>query len=123
MKPGWGIGMIVAVLVSVAVYLFGEVNFSGLVSMILLLCGLWSVVAAFVIVEEKDRSYYAGWGVVLAVLSAFDFIPLTYTVALVLLAVVAMIIFYYYAGKTPKMVEAAIAPTPAGGNTPAATNT
>jgi hypothetical protein len=121
MKPGWGVGIIVAILVSVAVYLFGIVNFSGMISMILLLCGLWTLLASFVIVEIKDRSYYMGWGVVIAALSLFDFIPFNYTIALVLMAVVVLILINVYLGRTPKMYNAATAPTPGGGGTPAAT--
>ena len=121
MKPGWGVGTIVAVLLSVAVYLLGIVNFTGMISMVLLLCGLWTVVTALTLVEVKDRSYYLGWGVVIAALSLFNFIPLNYTIALILLAIVALIIINVYIGKTPKMYEAATNPTPAGGGTPAAT--
>ncbi len=121
MKPGWGIGTIVAVLISVAVGLLGLVNFTGAISMILLLCGLWTVVVAFAFVEVKDRSYYLGWGVVIAALSLFDFISLNYTIALILLAIVALIIINVYIGKAPKVYEAATNPTPAGGGTPAAT--
>jgi hypothetical protein len=119
-KPGWGIGTIVAILVSVAVWLLNIVNFSGMISLILLLCGLWTVVAAFVLVETRDRTYYSAWGVVIAALSLFNFIPLNYTIALILLAIVALIIINVYVGKAPKIFEAATTPTPTGGGTPAA---
>jgi hypothetical protein len=122
LKPGWGVGIIVAILIPVAVYLLSIVNFSGMVSMLLLLVGLWTIISAFAIVERKDRSYYSGWGVVIAVLSLFYFLPsLNYTIALVILAIVALIIINVYIGKAPKMYEAAtIQPAPAG-ETPAAT--
>jgi hypothetical protein len=116
----WGVGAIVAVLLSVAVALFGIVNFSGMISMMLLLLGLWTLVAAFVIVDIKDRSYYMGWGVVIAALSLFDFIPFNYTIALILMAVVVLILINVYLGKTPRMYNAATTPAPAGGGTPAA---
>jgi hypothetical protein len=121
MRPWWGVGVIVAILLSVAVYLLGIVDFSRMVSLILLLSGLWTLVAGFTIVERKDRSYYSGWGIVIAALSLFDYIQLTYTIALILLAIVALIIINVYIGKTPKIFEAATNPTPAGGGTPAAT--
>ena len=121
MKPGWGVGIIVAILVSAAVYLFGIINLPGLFSMILLLCGLWTVLTSLVIVETKDRNYYLGWGVVIAVLSLFDFIPFNYTIALVFMAVVVLILVNVYLGKTPKMYNAATTPPPGGGGTPAAT--
>ena len=121
MKPGWGVGTIVAVLLSVAVWLLGVINLAGMVSMVLLLCGLWTLVAAFTIVEVKDRSYYMGWGVVIAALSLFDFIPFNYTIALVLMAIVVLILVNVYLGKAPKMYNAASTPPPGGGGTPAAT--
>lgn len=121
MKQGWGVGIIVAILLSVAVWLVGVVNFAGMISMILLLSGLWTLVAAFVIFDIKDRSYYMGWGVVIAALSLFDFIPFNYTIALVLAAIVVLILVNVYLGRTPKMFKAATTPTPAGGGTPAAT--
>ena len=107
MKAGWGIGIVIAIILSVVVYLLGFVDLRGLVSLILLLSGLWTVVTAFVIVERKDRSYYSGWGIVIAALSLFDFIPLNYTIALVLLAIIALIIINLYVGKAPKMFTAA----------------
>jgi hypothetical protein len=121
LKPGWGVGIIVAILLSVAVGLFGIVNLAGMVSLLLLLCGLWTLVAAFTIVELKDRSYYMGWGIVVAALSLFDFIPFNYTIALILMAIVVLIIINVYLGRAPKMYEAATAPPPSGGGTPAAT--
>ena len=120
MKIGGGIGAVVAVLLSVAVWLLGIVNFNGMISLALLLCGLWTIVAAFAIVESRDRTYFLAWGVVIAALSLFDFIPLNYTIALILLAIVALIIINVYIGKAPKMYEAATTPTPSSGGTPAA---
>jgi hypothetical protein len=120
LKPGWGIGTVIAILLSFVVYLLYIVDIRGLVSLILLLSGLWTLVSAFVIVERKDRSYYSGWGIVVAALSLFNFIPINYTIALVLLAVVALIIINVYIGKAPKMFTAATkSPAPAG-DTPAA---
>ena len=101
-KPGWGVGTIVAILLSVSVYFIGFVSLQGMVSLILLLCGLWTVVVAFVVVERKDRSYYSGWGVVIAALSLSYFIQLQYALAVILLAIIALIIINIYIGKTPK---------------------
>lgn len=116
MKPSWGVGALVAVLVSVAVYLFGILDIEHSVSLILLLVGLWTLVAAFVIEDQKDRSYYSGWGVVIAFLSLFAFIPLNYTFGLIILAVVALIVLTVYVGRTPKVIaEATTSPPPAGG--------
>lgn len=65
MRLGWGAGVAIAVLLSVAVFLFGFVDLTHMVSLILLIVGLWTIGGAFFVVERKDRNYYAGWGVVL----------------------------------------------------------
>ena len=108
-------------LVSVAVWLFGVLDLAGMVSMLLLLSGLWTVVSALTIVEKSDRNYYLGWGAVIAILSLFNSIPFRYAIALVLTAIVILIIINVYFGRTPKMYEAATTQAPAGGGTPAAT--
>ncbi len=123
MKPSWGVGTIVAILLSVAAFLLQLVDLRGMISLILLLCGLWTLVAAFTLVDRKDRSYYSGWGVVIAALSLFDVIPFDYTIALVLLAIVALIIINVYIGKTPKIFTAATSPPSPAGETPAAKGT
>ena len=120
MKPGWGVGMVVAVLVSVAVGLLGSLSTQATISLLLLLTGAWTVVAAFLVVDRKDRSYYSAWGVVIAALSLAYLIPIQYELALILLAIVALIIINVYIGKAPKMYEAATSPSPPAGPTPAA---
>ncbi|MDG7006814.1 MAG: hypothetical protein JRN06_01065 [Nitrososphaerota archaeon] len=120
MKPGWGIGMIVAVLVSVAMGLIGSLPPQATISLLLLLAGLWTILAALFVVDRKDRSYYSAWGVVIAALSLAYLIPLQYQLALILLAIVALIIINIYIGRTPKLYEAATSPSPPAGPTPAA---
>lgn len=120
MKLSWGVGVLVAVLLSLALGLLGILNIRGMVSSILLLSGLWTLVAAFVVVEQKDKSYYSVWGVIIAALSLSYFIELRFTLAILLLAIVAMIVVRVYMGRAPKIYEAATNPTPAGGGKPAA---
>ena len=119
-RLGWGVGIIVAILLSAAAYSFGlHANYT--ISLGLLLVGLWTIVCALFLVDQKDRWYYSGWGVVLAFLSLFAFLPAGYTIGLVLIAIVALILLYVYVGGSSKMITAArTAPAPAGG-TPAAT--
>ena len=112
--------MIIAVLLSVAVGLLGSFSLQATVSLLLLLAGLWTIVAAFIVVDRKDRSYYSAWGVVIAALSLAYLIPIQYELALVLLAIVALIVINVYIGKTPKLYEAATNPSPPAGDTPAA---
>ena len=113
--------MIVAVLLSAAAYLFGLVKSpSYTVSLALLLIGLWTIACALTIVERKDRNYYGGWGVVIAVLSLFAFLPLQYAIGLLLFALVALILLYAYTGRTDKIITAARTPPAPTGGTPAA---
>lgn len=121
LRLGWGIGIIVAVLLSAAVYSFGLVNLEHTISLGLLLVGLWTIVCAFFLVERKDMWYYSGWGVVFAFLSLFAYLPTGYTIGLVLIAIVALILLYIYVGGTGKMINAARAPPAPAGGTPAAT--
>lgn len=119
---GMGMGMIVVVLLSAAAYLFGLVtSLSYTVALALLLVGLWTIACALTIVERKDRNYYGGWGVVIAVLSSFAFLRFQYAIGLLLVALVALILLYAYTGKTGKMITAARTPPAPAGGTPAAT--
>lgn len=120
MKLSWGVGVTVAILLSFALGLLGILNIRGTVSSILLLSGLWTVAAAFVVIEQKDRIYYSAWGIIIAALSLSYYIELRYSLAIILLAIVAMIVVRVYMGRTPKLYEAATNPTPAGGGKPAA---
>jgi hypothetical protein len=121
MKPSWGIGVVVAILLSVALGLLGVVHLRGTVSLILLLTGAWTFLSAFVIVDKEDRTFYAGWGVVIAGLSLTYVISLADALALILIAIVLLIIVTVYFGKSPKDFTAATHPQPAAGETPAAT--
>ena len=118
-RLGWGVGIIVAILLSAAAFSFGlHINYT--ISLGLLLVGLWTIVCALLLVDRKDRWYYAGWGVVLAFLSLFAFLPAGYTVGLVLIAIVVLILLYVYVGQSEKMITAARAPPAPAGGTPAA---
>jgi hypothetical protein len=119
-RVSWGIGIIVAILLSAAVYSFGLVDPYYAISLVLLLVGLWTIACAFFLVDRKDQWYYSGWGVVLAFLSSFAYLQ-KYTIGLVLIAIVALILLYVYVGGTSKMITAASAPSSPAGGTPAAT--
>ncbi len=122
-RLGWGAGVIIAVLLSAAAFLFNLVNISTTISLAFLLVGLWTITSAFFVVERKDRTFYAGWGVVLAVLSLFEFLGPAYTIGLLLVAVVALILLYAYTGRAGKELTAATHPPTSAGGTPAASQT
>jgi hypothetical protein len=120
-KISWGVGEIVAILLSLISYLFNLTNPEYTLSLFLLLSGLWTLTAGLVIVDKKDRTYYSSWGVVVAVLSAFAFLPLNYAFGLVLVAVVALILLTAFNFRSGKMYTAATASSPSTtGETPAA---
>jgi nicotinamide riboside transporter PnuC len=123
MKPSWGVGVVVAILISIAVGLLGEEGIQWTLSVILLLVGVWTIVSAFAFVEAKDKNYYAGWGIIISGLSLTYIIPLQDAIALILLAMVVLILVTLYSGRRPKAIMAATnRPAPAG-ETPAATAT
>ena len=113
MKPSYGLGILVVVLLTAAVALLGVLSLQGTVSMGLLLAGAWTFAAAFVLVAEGDRSYYAGWGIIIAGLSLSYFVPIQDALALILIAIVGLIVATAYLARTPR------AGVHAGGTAPA----
>lgn len=91
MKPSLGIGIILATLVSLVVFLFGFANYAWLGALLLLLNGLWIAAYGVIQAERRDRLYYAGWGLIMAGLASFVVLPLTYTVGVVIILVIAVI--------------------------------
>jgi hypothetical protein len=124
MKVGFEIGAIIGVLLSIVAYLVELVDLKGTLALMFLLVGLWTLVSAFTIIDPKDRYYYTSWGVVIAFLALFDFIPFNYVVALIIVAVVAIIVINIYIGRAPnpKVLTAATTPPPSAGESPAAKN-
>lgn len=102
MKLSYGMGVLVIVLLTVAVALLGLLGLQGAVSMGLLLGGLWTIAAAFVLETGRDRSYYAGWGIIIAGLSLSYFIPVQDALAVILLAIVGLILVTAYFARGPK---------------------
>jgi hypothetical protein len=88
LNVGLGIGAIVAVLLPIALLLFGVLTLVQTVSGILLLNGLWLFVFGAALGPKDARLYNAAWGAVIALLSTFAFLPLRYTAGLVVLAVI-----------------------------------
>lgn len=121
MKVSWGVGEIVAILLSLIYYLFLLPEPKYALSLFLLLSGLWTLVAGLVLVERKDRTYYSSWGVVVAVLSSFAFLQPNYALGLVLVAIVALILLTAFNYRSGKMYTAATQSSPStAGDSPAA---
>lgn len=127
MKPSYWIGVGVAVLISLAVYFF---DFFGtfttlqaveqMFSTIFLLVGIWTLVAAFAIVDVKDRTFFALWGVILSCVSLFAYVPANYAIGILLVALVVLILLVYFSGRSQKEFTTATAPPRSAADTPAA---
>jgi uncharacterized membrane protein HdeD (DUF308 family) len=127
MRVGYGVGVLLAVLVSLAAYLFG---FMGpvftldaaelTISTAFLLAGLWTIVAALVVVESGGRLYYASWGIILACLSLIAYVPVAIALGILVVAIIALILVVVYFGGTQRSFTAATSPAPPAGETPAA---
>lgn len=121
MKVSWGVGVVVAVLLSLAAYLFGFTNPSLTLSLFLLLSGLWTLIVGLFLVDRRERTFYSAWGVVVAILSLFAYLPIQYTIGLILVAVVALILITAYSGRSGKMYAATSQSAPSStGESPAA---
>ena len=91
MRGSYGYGLIVAILLAIVLYLFSLISFEGTISALFLFVGLWTII--FGVTATGEKTYYVGWGAVIAVLSAFIEIGWTYTIALVLIVVIVFTIF------------------------------
>ena len=92
MRIQLGIGLIIAVLLPLALWLFDVLKPYGAVSAILLLAGLWILVFGVSFGAKNDRVYNVAMGLIIAILSAFYFISARYTLGLVVVAVIAMVL-------------------------------
>lgn len=81
-----------AVLLPVALTFLDILSDIQSLSLLLLLVGLWSAVFGLALSERKDRLYYSGWGIVVALASTFYVLPLSYTAGLIILAVVGIVV-------------------------------
>jgi hypothetical protein len=113
-------GEVVVILLSFVSYLFGLTNGTYTLSLFFLLSGLWTLVTGLFFAEKKDRTYYSSWGVIVAVLAAFAFLPANYALGLVLIAVIALIILTAYTYRTGVYTAASQRSASQAGETPAA---
>ena len=114
-SAGWGIGVIIAVLISLALILFGVVSTINGIAVLFALNGIWFVVFGLAFTRARDRLYFIGWGLVVAVLSTFAFLKWEYALGLevvVILLVVVLSIFWKPPPSFPSQPTQA-APQPA----------
>lgn len=101
MKLALGAGLLIFVLFPVVLFLFGVLGGLQAIAAILLLCGLWTVVFGVAFARSRDRFYDVGFGVIVALLSTFDVLPLQYVLGLVLLSVIALVVTSAAMGRKP----------------------
>ena len=92
MKVGLGIGMLVCILVPVALLLFGIVDVAQAAALLLLLAGLWTVIFGALLARSKDRLYDIGFGIIVATLASFIYLPLQYAGGLVVVAIIVIVV-------------------------------
>lgn len=123
MKVSWSTGGAVAVLISVAFYLLNLPIASTLeatVALMLILVGAWTIVASIALVDRKDRTYYAAWGLVISLLSLFAYVKPAYAIAILLIAIVLLIVGMAITGRNRGAVTVSSGPPVASGGAPAA---
>ena len=106
-RVGLGAGLIATVLLPLAFLLLGVLNLGETLPAILLLSGLWALVFGLLMENKRERLYYSGFGVVVALLSTYHFIHLRYTVGLVIVALVvlALIQALFRPGAPPRQAK------------------
>jgi hypothetical protein len=92
LKVGLGIGLIVCLLAPLAALLFGVLTVFEAVAAILLLGGLWTVIFGLLFGNRRERLYHVGFGIIVAVLSTFVFLPIQYTAGLVIVSIIALVL-------------------------------
>lgn len=89
-RVGLGYGLIVALLVPIALLLFGILGLRYAIAGILLLSGLWTLV--FGLTMKRDGLYYSGFGAIVALLCTFLFTSFAYAAGLIVVAVVVLVL-------------------------------
>jgi hypothetical protein len=87
-----GIGLVIAVLLPLALLLFGALTPYGAIAAVLLLAGLWILVFGVTFGAKVDRIYNVAMGLIIAILCTFYFIPARFTLGLVVVAAIAMVV-------------------------------
>ena len=94
MKFGYIYGLIIAALSPFVLFLLALVNIYQTLALMLFLVGAWTTVFGSVIANSNDRLYYIVWGLVAVSLSTFIVLPISYSVALVLITIIALTLVY-----------------------------
>jgi hypothetical protein len=99
---GLGTGVVVAILISLALILFGVVSAVNGLAVLFLLGGLWTVVFGAAFTTARDRLFFVGWGLVVAVLSTFAFVSWQYALGLEVVVVLVVVLLSIFTKPAPK---------------------
>lgn len=105
LRVGLGIGLIICVLLSVALALFGVTNLFQTIAVLLALAGIWTLIHGLFIGREQDRLYHIGLGVIVALLSTFIFLPIQYTLGLVVVSIMIVIVVGYTVARPRRLLR------------------
>ena len=101
MRLAYWEGILLAILAPVIAALFQLVTVFQAFFLIFLLMGAWTVLSSFILMGQNERIYYLSWGLVLACVSSAFITRLQYSVALILIAVIAVLFVNAYTrGRT-----------------------
>jgi hypothetical protein len=100
MRITYGEGVVVAILLPFVLLLLGLVRFSACLFLILLLFGVWTIVSAFALAIPEERNFYIMWGIILSCASTIFVIPVSYAIALILIAIIASVFLYVSTRKS-----------------------
>ncbi len=92
MKLAYAEGILFAILIPFVLYLVEIVTLSETLFVIFLAAGAWTLVSAFALFGSNQRMYYIAWGLILASVSSFFVTRVQYTIALIIVAVIATIV-------------------------------
>jgi hypothetical protein len=98
MRIAYGEGIVVAILLPVVLFLFGLVRIYFSLFLIVLLFGLWTIVASFLLVRREELRPYLTWGLILSCASSIFVISLAYAIAIILVGVIASV-FVFVTGR------------------------
>jgi hypothetical protein len=115
-RASWGIGVIVAVLISLALLLFNVVNLVGSIALMFLLGGVWIAVFGVAFADASQRMFLAGWGLVIALLSGFAILPWQYALGLEVVGILVLVLLSVFMKPTSRIPRT----TPPGSPSPTA---
>jgi FtsH-binding integral membrane protein len=106
MRLLYGEGVLVAVLAPLVLLLVGAINPLQTLFLGGVLFGLWTVAFAIAWAGAGQKIYYLGWGIVVAALATIAEIPVRYSLAIVIVAIIGLIVYSAVTRKSRSELKA-----------------